>query len=60
MKTQVLTKIDVVEIKGKTIIRLNVPPQNEISFVGDNAYVRDNTDTRIATAKELIALSRLF
>lgn len=60
LKTQILTKIDVVEIKGKTIIRLHIPAQNEISFVGDNAYIRDNTETRIATAKELIALSKLF
>lgn len=60
LKTQILTKIDVVEIKGKTIIRINVPAQKEISFVGENAYIRDNTDTRIATQKELIALSKLF
>lgn len=60
LKSQILTQIDVVEIKGKTIIRICVPPQTDISFVGDSAYIRDNTETREATAKELLALSKLF
>lgn len=60
LKTPILAKIDIVEIRGKTIIRVNVPAQNEVCFVGEDAYIRDNTETRLATAKELIAISKLF
>ena len=60
LKTQILAKIDIVEIRGKTIIRINVPAQSEVCFVGEDAYIRDNTETRIATSKELVTISKLF
>lgn len=60
LKTQVITQIDVVELKGKSIVRIRVPNQRSISFVGEDVYIRDNTSTRLATTKETVSLTKVF
>jgi len=60
LKTQVLTQIDTVTYKNKTIIRLKVPTQTEMSFVGNDAYVREGNQTIKIEGKKLVAVSNLF
>lgn len=60
LKTQVLSKVDTIDYRGKTVIRLVVPPQQEMSFIGNNAFMRDNSQTRRVEGKGLLALSTLF
>ncbi len=47
LKTQLLTQIDIVTYKNNTIIRLRVPPQTKVSFVGNDAYTREGNSTCI-------------
>jgi len=60
LKTQVLMKIDIIDYKGHSVIRINVPPQKEISFVGEKAFIRENSSTVEAKGPKLLAVSQLF
>jgi hypothetical protein len=60
LKTQVLMKIDTINYKGYSVIRINVPSQKEVSFVGERAFIRENSSTVEAKGPKLIAVSQLF
>jgi len=60
LKTQVLMKIDTINYKEHSVIRINVPPQKEISFVGEKAFIREDSSTVEAKGPKLIAVSQLF
>jgi hypothetical protein len=61
LKTQVMTKIDTISYKGHhTLIRITVPVQNDVSFVGNKAFTRQDSSTVEVNGKELIAISKLF
>lgn len=60
LKTHVLAKIDTINYKGHSVIRINVPPQKEISFVGEKAFIREDSSTVEAKGPKLIAVSQLF
>jgi Schlafen, AlbA_2 len=60
LKTQVLTRIDVVTYRELTIIRIKIPTQNEVSFVGNDSFVRQNSGTIKVEGKVLLALNALF
>lgn len=60
LKSQALSQIDVVDYKGLTVIRLRIPKQNEISFVGNDCFVRENSKTIKVEGPKLLAISKLF
>lgn len=60
LKTQVLMKIDTINYKGHSVIRINVPPQKEISFVGEKAFIRENSSTVEAKGPKQLAVYQLF
>jgi len=60
LKTQVLTQIDTVIYKNYTIVRIKVPTQSQMSFVGDDAYVREGNQTIKIEGKKIIAVNDLF
>lgn len=60
LKNQVLSQTDYVEYKGMSVIRIRVPKQSEVSFVGEKAYIRENSSTIEATGKKLLAINALF
>ncbi|MEG3843407.1 DUF262 domain-containing protein [Microcoleus sp. herbarium14] len=60
LKTQVLMKIDTINYKGYSVIRINVPPQKEVSFVGEKAFTRQDSSTVEAKGPKLLAVSQLF
>lgn len=60
LKTQVLSQIDVVEYKGMTVIRLRVPKQKEMAFVGSSSFIRENSKTVELDGRKLISISKLF
>lgn len=61
LKTQVMTKIDTVFYKGQhTLVRITVPVQTDVSFIGDKAFTRKDSSTTEVSGKELIAVSKLF
>ena len=60
LKTQVLSQIDVIEYKGMTVIRLRVPKQKEMAFVGSSSFIRENSKTVELDCRKLISISKLF
>jgi hypothetical protein len=60
LKTQVLMKIDTIDFKGLSVIRINVPSQKQVSFVGEKAFIREDYSTVEAKAPKLVAVSQFF
>ena len=60
LKSQVLSQADFVEYKGHSVLRIRVPKQKEVSFVGNEAYIRENSSTILAAGKKLLAANALF
>lgn len=60
LKHQVLTQVDYVDYRGLSVIRIRIPAQKEVSFLGDMAYTRENSSTVEAKGKKLLAINALF
>lgn len=60
LKQQVLSQVDYVEYNGFSVIRIRVPKQSQVSFLGERAYTRENSSTVEITGKRLLAVSKLF
>ena len=60
LKSQVLSQADFVEYKGHSVLRIRIPKQKEVSFVGNEAYIRENSSTILAAGKKLLAANALF
>lgn len=60
LKTMVATSVDSISYKGLEILRIRVPAQKEMSFVGDNAYFRIGSETRKATGPQIASIAENF
>ena len=61
LKTQVVSQIDIIEYIGRSIIRIRIPKQDKLTFIGDKVFVRQNNDTKqITNAKEIVAMNEMF
>jgi hypothetical protein len=56
----VLSQLDVIDYKGRTVVRLVVPKQINISFVGDQAFSREGSQTMKVEGRALLALQSQF
>lgn len=60
VKTQLLANVDTIDYRGLTVIRLTVPPQTQMSWVGEQTYVRVGSETQLAQPKQINAITRMF
>lgn len=61
LKSQVLSSIDMIDYKGLTAIMIKVPAQSELSYLGDDTYLRKGNDTTpLKSAKEITAVVAIF
>ncbi|MEA5514859.1 GmrSD restriction endonuclease domain-containing protein [Nodularia sp. UHCC 0506] len=60
LKTQVLTKFDTVSYKGHSVVRITIPVQTEVSFLGEKVFTRKDSSTVEVQGRELLAISKLF
>lgn len=60
LKSQLLSNFDIVNFRGFSVIRLRVPMQKGVSFVGDTAFTRDGSSTVEVQGQRLVAISYLF
>ncbi len=60
LKTQIQSKIDIIEYKNLSTIVISIPSQKEISYVDDKVYFRKNSSTNEASPKEIVAISKFF
>ncbi|TBM99733.1 DUF262 domain-containing protein [Hyunsoonleella flava] len=60
LKSQVLSQLDIIDYKGMTIIRIRIPKQKELSFIGKSSFTRENSKTIELDGPKLISISKLF
>lgn len=60
LKSQILSQLDVIDYKGMTIIRLRIPKQKQLSFIGKSSFTRENSKTIELVGPKLISISKLF
>lgn len=60
LKTQILGAIDVVEFRGMTMLRIAVPLQQQVSFVGSRCFTRDLSETKEAIGPAILAVQSRF
>ena len=60
LKTMLSTSIDTITYKGLEIVRIRIPKQKVLSFVGYDAFYRVGSATHKATGPEIAALAGKF
>ncbi|MBN1508483.1 MAG: DUF262 domain-containing protein [Sedimentisphaerales bacterium] len=60
LKTQVMGGFDVITLNGLSAIRVLIPPQKDVSFVGGTAFSRDGSSTVKVEGPRLVAVTKLF
>lgn len=60
LKTNVLGGIDVVDYRGRSVVRITIPKQNQVSFVGDDCFFRKTAGTHKATGPQIAAITAVF
>ncbi|MBS0055545.1 DUF262 domain-containing protein [Yersinia sp. Marseille-Q3913] len=60
LKQSVLNNIDTIDYKGHSVVRVLVPKQKEMSFIGDNTYIRVDSNTVTANPKQAAQIMKLF
>lgn len=60
LKAQVLGTIDAVDFRGFTLIRIHIPEQSTVSFVGNRCFTREGSETRETTGPGILAIQELF
>lgn len=60
LKTMMATSIDSITYKKLEIIRVRVPAQKQISFVGGDAFMRVGSSTERASGPEIAAITAKF
>ncbi|OHB80638.1 MAG: hypothetical protein A2Z25_23225 [Planctomycetes bacterium RBG_16_55_9] len=60
LKTHILSAFDTITIQGLTVIRILVPKQKTLSYVGNKAFSRQGSSTIELNGQQLVAASKLF
>ena len=55
LKSSLLTHIDIIEYRRMSVIRVTVPSQKQMSWVGEKTFIREGSDTIQATPKQISA-----
>jgi hypothetical protein len=60
LKTHLITSFDTISMHGLSAIMIRIPAQKEVSFVDDQAYIREGSSTVPISGKRLVAITKLF
>ena len=61
LKLSVLANVDVITYHGFSVVVIMIPPQREVSFVGDSVFIRKCSSTiEVRNSREIIALNNRF
>lgn len=60
LKTQVRSGLDVIDARGFAVIRVRIPKQTSVSFLGDACFFRSGSSTVTATGPQIAAITKLF
>jgi hypothetical protein len=60
LKTDILSNFDVIQYRNHSVIRITIPQQNEMAWVGEKTYIREHSNTVEATTKQATEISKKF
>ena len=60
LKTEILNGIESSAFEDRTIVKLSIPPQNELAIVGEEVFYREGSRTMKVTARKASELQRAF
>lgn len=60
IKADVLSNIDHINYKGKTVIWIKIPPQKQMSWIGEKTYHREDSNTVLASARVSTIIDKRF
>lgn len=61
LKLSVLANVDVITYRDLSVVVIMIPPQKELSFIGDSIFIRKCSSTsEVKNPREIIALSNNF
>jgi hypothetical protein len=60
LKTNALAGIDSITLHGLTVIRIMIPKQKALSFVGEKAFIRQASSTIELVGQQLVSASKRF
>lgn len=61
LKTQLMSSIDLIEYNKLSVIRVLIPKQEKLAFLGDKVYVRHHNSTKeLTNPKDILAQSKMF
>lgn len=60
LRSNVLAQTDYVDYKGMSVLRIRVPAQKQLSFLGEKVFIRETSSTIEASGKKLLAVNSLF
>lgn len=60
LKTMMATSVDSITYKGLEVVRVRVPAQTKMSFIGDESFFRTGSETKKATGPQIAALAEKF
>jgi hypothetical protein len=60
LKTNLLTSLDLISYKDLQVIRVRVPRQTQLAFLGDDCFLRMGSSTVKATGPQIAAASKPF
>src|SRR5262245_57991272 len=60
LKTNLLTSLDLISYKGLQVVRVRTPRQAQLTFLGDDCFLRIGSSTHKATGPQIAAASKLF
>jgi hypothetical protein len=60
LKSQTISQLDIIEYKEHSVLRLRIPRQKALSFVGAESFTRENSKTIELKGPKLVAISKLF
>ena len=59
--SSVLSNIDIIDYQNLSVIRIKIPAQSEISYLGDEVYMREyNNTTKVVSAKAVMSIAQRF
>lgn len=60
LKSSLLGAVDTILYRGFSVVRLTVPGQTDMSWVGDSSFIREGSETKEATPKQIAACQARF
>ena len=60
LKSDILSNIDCIEYKGMTVIKILIPLQSTIAWVGERTFIREGTETKEASPRQIATITQRF